>query len=91
MTFQKALKTYDPASHDRNPKLAAEVIARWIDHPDCELIWSKIQPLLPEDWPMTSTGKRPSGILSHSKKKLLMASILSVSTVRLKVLRGNRN
>jgi len=49
MTFRRALKEHNSARHDRDPKLAADVIARWIDHPECEAIWSKIEPLLPEE------------------------------------------
>jgi len=49
-SFRKALKQYDPVAMDpRDPKLAGEVIARWIEHSDCELVWTKIEPLLPEE------------------------------------------
>jgi hypothetical protein len=49
-TFRQALKAYQkalgpPGDHWKG-RLAHEIIARWLDHPECESIWSTLQPFL---------------------------------------------
>lgn len=43
--FQKRLPALTPDIHWKG-RLAHEILAHWIDHPECEAIWTTLHPLL---------------------------------------------
>jgi hypothetical protein len=47
--FQQRLPAVTPANDHWKGRLAHIVLARWIDHTECESIWTTLRPLLPAE------------------------------------------